>query len=183
MMKVVVLDGDGVINNIAAHDIQSAAEWKPLPGSLEAIAKLCQGGCRVFIAANYGGIGRGLLDYDTLFAMFERLQKLVSEMGGRIDGIFFAPEHPDQASEMRKPNPGMLQDLARRLQLNLDEMVMVGDGASDLDAALAAGVRPVLVRSGKGRRTEAEHHLKGVTVCDDLAAFAAQWLATHGPHH
>jgi D-glycero-D-manno-heptose 1,7-bisphosphate phosphatase len=126
MMKVVVLDGDGVINNIAAHDIQSAAEWKPLPGSLEAIAKLCQGGCRVFIAANYGGIGRGLLDYDTLFAMFERLQKLVSEMGGRIDGIFFAPEHPDQASEMRKPNPGMLQDLARRLQLNLDEMVMVG---------------------------------------------------------
>lgn len=176
-MKLVILDRDGVINEDSDEYIKSVAEWHPIPGSLEAVARLCQAGYRVYIASNQSGIGRGLFDYDALFAMNDRLQQLVAEAGGRIDGIEFAPEHPDDPTHLRKPNPGMLRDLARRLQVDLDEVCFVGDSTSDLEAARSAGARPVLVRTGKGRRTEMEHALPGVEVYDNLAGFTAALLA------
>lgn len=176
-MKLIILDRDGVINQDSEDFIKSVAEWKPLPGSLEAIGRLCQAGYRVYVASNQSGIGRELFDYDALFAMNDRLQQLVSEHGGRIDGIAFAPEHPDVAGPKRKPSPGMLKDLARRLQVPLDSVPYVGDSESDLAAARAAGARPVLVRTGKGRRTEMSPEAAGVPVFDDLAAFAADLLA------
>lgn len=176
-MKIVILDRDGVINEDSPNFIKSVAEWHPVPGSLEAIALLCQAGYRVFIASNQSGIGRGLLDFDALFAIHDRLQRAVAELGGRIDGIEFAPEHPDQASHKRKPAPGMLRDLARRLQISLDGVPFVGDSGSDLDAARAAGARPVLVLTGNGQRTKSKHDLDGVEVCDDLLAFARTHIA------
>ncbi|MGH8505375.1 MAG: D-glycero-beta-D-manno-heptose 1,7-bisphosphate 7-phosphatase [Stenotrophobium sp.] len=179
-MKLVILDRDGVINEDSDAYIKSVGEWQPIPGSLEAIARLCQAGYRVFIASNQSGIGRGLFDYDALFAINDRLQQLASELGGRIDGIEFAPEAPEQASDMRKPAPGMLKDLARRLQINLEGICFVGDKADDLEAARAAGACPVLVRSGRGARTEKEHDLKGARVFADLAAFATAFIAAGG---
>lgn len=179
-MKLVILDRDGVINEDSDDYIKSVAEWQPIPGSLEAIARLCQAGYRVYIASNQSGIGRGLFDYDALFAINDRLQHLAGELGGRIDAIEFAPETPEQASDMRKPAPGMLKDLARRLQINLEEVCFVGDKADDLEAARAAGARPVLVRSGRGARTEEVHDLKAVCVFDDLAAFVTAFLAAGG---
>lgn len=177
-MKLVILDRDGVINEESDAYIKSVAEWHPIPGSLEAIARLCQAGIRVFVASNQSGIGRGLFDYDALFAVNDRMQKAVGEFGGRIDGVEFAPDHPDQASEMRKPAPGMLKDLAKRLQINLDNVHFVGDKADDIAAARAAGAKPVLVRTGNGRKTEASANLDGVPVYDDLAAFVAATLAS-----
>jgi D-glycero-D-manno-heptose 1,7-bisphosphate phosphatase len=176
-MKLVILDRDGVINEDSDEYIKSVAEWHPIPGSLEAIARLCQAGFRVFVASNQSGIGRGLFDYDALFAVNDRLQKAAGEFGGRIDGIEFAPDHPDTASEMRKPAPGMLKDLAKRLQISLENVCFVGDKADDLTAARAAGARPVLLRTGKGRKTEKSADLDGVAVYDDLAAFAAAAIA------
>lgn len=178
-MKVLILDRDGVINEDSDEYIKSVAEWHPIPGSLEAIARFCQAGYRVFIASNQAGIGRGLFDYDALFAMNDRLQKLVGEFGGRIDGVEFAPEHPDQATDMRKPGPGMLKDIARRFQVSLEDVFFVGDSHGDLVAARSAGARPVLVRTGKGRRTEMNHDLEGAPVFDDLAAFARATLTAH----
>ncbi len=177
-MKLVILDRDGVINEDSEEFIKSVAEWRPIPGSLEAIARLCQAGFRVFIASNQSGIGRGMFDYDALFAMNDRLQKLVGELGGRIDGIEFAPDHPDQASDMRKPAPGMLKDLAKRLQVNLEDVAFIGDSKSDITAARAAGAKPVLVRTGKAKVAAAD--LKDVPVFDDLAAAAAQLIAVGG---
>jgi D-glycero-D-manno-heptose 1,7-bisphosphate phosphatase len=179
-MKLVILDRDGVINEDSDEFIKSVAEWHPIPGSLEAIARLCQAGYRVFIASNQSGIGRGYFDYDALFAMNDRLQKLVSELGGRIDGIEFAPDHPDQASDMRKPGPGMLKDIARRLQVSLDDVAFVGDNAADIEAARAAGARPILVRTGRGARTEKERAPAGVPIFDDLAQFATHFIAANG---
>lgn len=176
-MKLVILDRDGVINEDSDEYIKSVAEWHPIPGSLEAIARLCQAGYRVFIASNQSGIGRGYFDYDALFAMNDRLQKLVGELGGRIDGIELAPDHPEIASDLRKPAPGMLKDIARRLQISLDGVPFVGDSASDLAAARSAGAKPILVRTGKGFRTEKEHDLAGTPVYDDLAAFVRATLA------
>lgn len=177
-MKLLILDRDGVINEDSDAYIKSVGEWVPIPGSLEAMARLSQAGWKLFIASNQSGIGRGLFDYDALAAMHARLVSGVRALGGQIEGIAFAPEHPDEASEMRKPAPGMLRDIARRLQVSLDDVPFVGDSASDLLAAKAAGARPILVRTGKGRRTEAGHGLPGIPVYDDLAAFAAELLST-----
>ena len=173
-MKLVILDRDGVLNEESPDFIRSVAEWKPIPGSLEAVARLCHAGFRVFVASNQSGIGRGLLDYDTLFAIHDKLQRAVADLGGRIDAIAYAPEHPDQATEMRKPGPGMLLDIAKRLGVSLESTFAVGDSVRDIEAARAAGARPVLVRTGNGRK--AERQLKAAAdlrVYDDLAAFAA----------
>lgn len=177
-MKIVILDRDGVINEDSPHYVKSVAEWQPIAGSLEAIARLCQSGYRVFVVSNQSGLGQGLFDYDAFFAMNDRLQELLAEVGGRIDGIFFAPDHPQQATDQRKPAPGMLLDLAKRLGLNLEAVPCVGDSLRDIEASRAAGARPVLVRTGNGRKTEAEHPaaLKGVSVYDNLADFAVALL-------
>lgn len=176
-MKWVILDRDGVINHDSPEYIKSVSEWHPLPGSLEAIARLCQAGFRVFVATNQAGIGRGLFTYDELLQMFEHLQRAVATLGGRIEGVAFAPEHPDHASEMRKPAPGMLKDLARRLQLPLEGVWFVGDSATDLVAARAAGAQPVLVRTGRGRETEASEDDPHLLVFDDLAAAASALIS------
>lgn len=177
-MKIVILDRDGVINEDSPDHIRSAAEWLPIAGSLEAIARLSQAGWRVFIATNQSGLGRQLFDYDAFAAINERLQKLLAELGGRVDGIFFAPDHPDAPTPQRKPGPGMLLDLARRLGITLDGVPMLGDSWRDLQAARAAGARPVLVRSGNGRKTEQKHRheLDGIEVYDNLADFATALL-------
>ncbi len=176
-MKIVILDRDGVINEDSDDYIKSLAEWHPIPGSIEAIARLSQAGWRVFLATNQSAVGRGMMDFDELFAIHDRLQRLCAELGGRIDGIEYAPEHPDHASEMRKPAPGMLRDLARRLQIKLDGVPFIGDSYTDIECARAVGASPILVRTGKGRRTESKHDVSGVPVYDDLAQAAAALLA------
>jgi D-glycero-D-manno-heptose 1,7-bisphosphate phosphatase len=179
-MKIVILDRDGVINETAPVDyVKSVAEWHPIPGSLEAIAKLCQAGYRVFVVSNQAGIGRGLLDYEAFGAINGHMQKLLGELGGRIDCTFFAPDHPDFPSDKRKPAPGLLLDLAKRLNLNLELVPVVGDSLRDIEAARAANARPVLVRTGNGHSTEQDKGkaLRGVVVYDDLAAFASALIA------
>lgn len=179
-MKIVILDRDGVINEDSGDFVKSVSEWKPIPGSLEAIARLCHAGFLVYVAANQSGIGRGLFDYDALFAIHDKLQRSLADLGGRIEAIAYAPEHPDHATEMRKPNPGMLLDIGRRLGVPLARVHAVGDSMRDVDAALAAGCRPVLVRTGYGREAEKELGAKRekVAVYPDLAAFAAALIAT-----
>ncbi|MEC9364068.1 MAG: D-glycero-beta-D-manno-heptose 1,7-bisphosphate 7-phosphatase [Pseudomonadota bacterium] len=178
-MKIVILDRDGVINEDSPDYIKSLAEWRPIPGSLEAIARLCQSGFRVFVATNQSGLGQGLFDYDAFSSIHDRLQQQLAELGGRIDGIAFAPDHPDAPTAMRKPAPGMLLDLARRLNVSADLIPFVGDSWRDIEAARAARAQPILVRTGNGRRTETRHQaeLRGVAVYDDLAAYAGALIA------
>lgn len=172
-MKLVILDRDGVINEDSDDYIKSVAEWHPIPGSLEAIARLCQAGYRVFVASNQSGIGRGLFDYRALFDIHEHLQHALQALGGRVEAIAFAPAHPDEDSPKRKPAPGMLLDLAQRLQVDLAEVPFVGDSWSDIEAARAAGARPILVRSGKGQRTILKHDLSGIPCFENLAEFVS----------
>ena len=176
-MKWVVLDRDGVVNHDSSNYIKSAAEWQPIAGSIEAIARLTQAGWRVCLATNQAGLGRKLFDYDAFAAMNVKMQKLLAERGGRIDAVAFAPEHPDYATEMRKPNPGMLKDLARRLGAPLEGVWFVGDSEGDLGAARAAGMKPALVKSGNGAETAAKPVAQDVPVFDDLASFVSHLLA------
>lgn len=176
-MKWIVLDRDGVVNHDSPNYIKSAAEWQPIPGSIEAIARLTQAGWRVCLATNQAGLGRKLFDYDAFAAMNAKMQKLLAERGGRIDAVAFAPERPDQATELRKPNPGMLKDLARRLGAPLEGVWFVGDSEGDLGAARAAGMRPALVKSGNGAETATKPAAQDVPVFDDLASFVSHLLA------
>ncbi|MGH8687553.1 MAG: D-glycero-beta-D-manno-heptose 1,7-bisphosphate 7-phosphatase [Burkholderiales bacterium] len=173
-MKLVILDRDGTINQDSAQYIKSPAEWKPIKGSLEAIARLTQSGHRVVVATNQSGIARGLFDTATLNAIHDAMQRAVQQAGGRIDAIFFCPHAGEAACDCRKPKPGMLLEIGRRLNTPLEGVPMVGDSLRDLEAAAAAGARPVLVLTGKGRRTRDGGGLPpGTEVFPDLAAFAA----------
>ena len=174
-MKLVILDRDGTINHDSDQYIKSPAEWKPIKGSLEAIARLSQNGWRVVVATNQSGIGRGLFEMATLNAIHDTMHRAVHHAGGRIDAIFFCPHAGDANCECRKPKPGMLLEIARRMNVELEGVPMVGDSLRDLQAAAAAGARPVLVLTGKGRKTRDAGGLPaGTAVYPDLAAFAAQ---------
>ena len=174
-MKLVILDRDGTINHDSDHHIKSPAEWRPIDGSLEAIARLTQAGFRIVVATNQSGIARGLLDTGTLIAIHDTLQRAAALAGGRIDAFFFCPHAADSACKCRKPEPGMLLEVARRFNVSLENTYMVGDALRDVQAAAAAGARPVLVLTGRGRRTRDEGSLPpGTAVYEDLAAFAAQ---------
>lgn len=170
--KLVVLDRDGVINRDSPDYIKSPAEWQPLPGSLEAIARLNHAGWRVVVATNQSGIGRGLFDLDALFAIHDKMQRALADLGGRIDGIFYCPHAPDDDCECRKPAPGLLLDIERRLQSELNTVPVVGDSLRDLQAAVTAGARPILVRTGNGAGNEdkAREMFTDLAVYDDLAA-------------
>jgi D-glycero-D-manno-heptose 1,7-bisphosphate phosphatase len=176
-MKLVVLDRDGTINHDSDHYIKSPAEWKPIRGSLEAIALLTQNGYKVVVATNQSGIARGLFDMTTLNAIHDTMHKAVAQAGGRVDAVFFCPHAADANCECRKPNPGMLQEIGRRMNVTLAGVPMVGDGLRDLQAAAAVGAQPVLVLTGKGRRTQKDGGLpEGTRVFPDLAAFVADFL-------
>ena len=172
-MKLVILDRDGTINEDSDHYIKSPEELHPIEGSLDAIARLTQAGYRIVVATNQSGIARGLFDTATLIAIHTLLQRQAAQAGGRIDAFFFCPHAADSSCQCRKPQPGMLVEVARRFNVSLKDVYMVGDAQRDLEAAVAAGARPVLVLTGKGQKTQREGKLPPVTeVYDNLAAFA-----------
>lgn len=177
-MKIIVLDRDGVINFDSDQFIKKPEEWKPIPGSLEAIARLNESGWRVIVASNQSGVGRGLFDMDTLNAINEKMTKALGQVGGRLDAIFFCPHTADSTCDCRKPKPGMLLQIAERFNVELADVPCVGDGLRDLQAAAAAGAQPWLVLTGKGEATRASGELPpGTLVYPDLDAVAAALTA------
>jgi len=170
-MKLIILDRDGVINQDSDQFIKTPNEWKPIPGSLEAIARLTQSGFRVVVCSNQSGVGRGLLDMAALNAINDKMYKALAPLGGRIDALFYCP-HPAEANcACRKPKPGMFEDIARRFNTSLSGVPSVGDSLRDMQASVSAGCQPMLVLTGKGKKTRAAGDLpEGTRVFDDLAA-------------
>lgn len=170
-MKLVILDRDGVINHDSDKFIKNPDEWKPIPGSLEAIARLNQNGYRVVVATNQSGVGRGLFDMGALNAIHAKMHKALSQYGGRVDAVFFCPHAADSLCECRKPRPGLFRQIAERFHTDLDGVPAVGDSLRDLQAAVEAGCAPILVETGKGRKTLAAGGLPAATqTFPDLAA-------------
>jgi D-glycero-D-manno-heptose 1,7-bisphosphate phosphatase len=178
-MKLIILDRDGVINYDSDQFIKSPQEWRPIEGSLEAIALLNQFGWRVVVATNQSGVGRGLFDMDTLAAIHDKMHRSLAQTGGRIDAIFFCPHPADSKCACRKPKPGMLLEIASRFNVDLADVPVVGDSLRDLQAADVAGAQPVLVRTGKGTKTEADPALpRGARIYDNLAAMVRALTVT-----
>lgn len=170
-MNIVILDRDGVINQDSDQFIKSPDEWKPIPGSLEAIARLFQSDYQVVVATNQSGVGRGLFDMHTLNAIHDKMLRAVVHAGGRIDAVFFCPHATDANCECRKPKTGMLEEIAARFNVSLDRVPAVGDSLRDLQAAVAMGARSMLVLTGKGKKTQSKGGLPaGTQIYADLSA-------------
>lgn len=171
--RLVLIDRDGVVNEDSDDYVKSVAEWRPIPGSLEAIARLCAAGFTVAVVTNQSGVARGLFDCDTLDAVHAEMRRRVEAAGGRLAGVFVCPHGPDEGCACRKPAPGLLQEAARALGLPLEGAVFVGDKPADLEAARRAGCDFVLVRTGKGAAAVRDGRVPdSATVLDDLAAAA-----------
>jgi len=172
-MKLVILDRDGVINYDSSSYISSTDDWQPLPGSLEAIAKLTQAGYHVVVATNQSAIGRGLLEMATLNAIHDKMHRAAVQAGGRIDAVFYCPHSQEEDCQCRKPKAGLLEEISRRLNTDLKDVPCIGDALRDLQAAAAAGAQPVLVLTGKGEKTRHSGELPaGTKIYADLAAAA-----------
>ena len=178
-MKLVILDRDGVINYDSAQFIKSPDEWKPIPGSLEAIAELNQAGFRVVLASNQSGIGRGLFDMATLNAINDKMHRALAQAGGRIDAMFYCPHAAEANCRCRKPKPGMIEEIARRFGTDLDGVPSVGDSLRDLQAGVPLGALPILVRTGKGEATLANGGLPEGTLVFANLAEAAKYIISH----
>jgi len=178
--KLVILGRDGVLNLYRDDHVKEADEWQPLPGALEAVARLNQAGWHSVVATNQSGIGRGLVEMSSLNAVHQRMMHLLAEMGGRIDAVFFCPHTPEEQCSCRKPLPGLMRQIAERYGIEgaLSSVPMVCDTARDLQAAQAAGCEPHLVLTGRAATLTAEQLAASVAGIDrvevhaDLAAFA-----------
>lgn len=152
-MKLVILDRDGVINHDSAAYIKDPDEWKPIAGSLEAIARLTQASYHVVVATNQSGVGRGLFEMATLNAIHDKMHRAVNQAGGRIDAVFYCPHAEDANCSCRKPKPGLLEEVGHRFNVSLKGVPCIGDALRDLEAASAVGAQPILVLTGKGKKT------------------------------
>lgn len=175
-LKLVILDRDGTINEDSDEFVKSPDEWLPLPGALEAIARLNHAGWHVVVASNQSGLGRGLFDVSTLNAMHAKMHKLLAGVGGRVDAIFYCPHGPEDACRCRKPEPGLFEQIAERFGVDLRHVPAVGDSARDILAGVAVGCEPHLVLTGKGAayrgRSLPDSFPAQTRVHADLAAFA-----------
>lgn len=177
-MKLIILDRDGVINADSDQFIKSPDEWKPIPGSLEAIARLNQWGWRVVVASNQSGVGRGLFGMDTLNAINDKMVRSLAQAGGRLDAIFFCPHAADSTCDCRKPKSGLFQQIAERFNVDLTGVPCVGDSLRDLQAGVSMGCEPYLVLTGKGMKTREDPELPpGTKIFPDLDAVAAALTA------
>lgn len=175
--KLVILDRDGTINEDSDHFVKSPDEWIPLPGALQAIARLSQMGWQVVVATNQSGLGRGLFDIVALNAMHEKMKQLLAVEGGRIEAVFFCPHVASDMCHCRKPLPGLFEQIGERFRADLRDVPAVGDSLRDLQAAAAAGAQPHLVRTGKGLQTALRDDLpSGTVIHDDLSHFVDYWL-------
>nr|WP_272891892.1 D-glycero-beta-D-manno-heptose 1,7-bisphosphate 7-phosphatase [Stutzerimonas stutzeri] len=176
-VKLIVLDRDGVINEDSDAFVKTPDEWIPIPGSLGAVARLCEAGWTVAVATNQSGLARGLFDPMTLDDMHFKMQRLAMEEGGRFDLIVHCPHGPDDGCGCRKPLPGLFRQIANHFHLeHLQGVPVVGDSLRDLEAGIQLGAVPLLVRTGKGLKTEKGALPPGTLVFDDLAAVAEHLL-------
>ena len=153
MVKLVILDRDGVINKDSDAFVKSADEWIPIEGSIAAIARLSKAGFTVVVATNQSGVGRGLFQVSDLEAMHKKMHTMVKAAGGEIKTVVYCPHHPDDNCDCRKPKAGLITQIEQQLNISAKGAITIGDSLRDLQAGLKKGCIPVLVKTGKGQKT------------------------------
>ncbi len=185
VVKLVILGRDGILNDFRDDHVKAPDEWFPIPGALEAVARLNHAGWHTVVATNQSGIGRGMIDMAAVNAVHAHMYKSLMAVGGRVDAVFFCPHTPEDNCDCRKPKPGLMHDIAKRYGIELTHVPMVADTLRDLQAAAAAGCEPHLVLSGRAAGLGPDEvqgildQVPGSRVHDNLAAFAEHLLARH----
>jgi D-glycero-D-manno-heptose 1,7-bisphosphate phosphatase len=156
LRSAVFLDRDGVIVENRADYVKSLAEIKLIPGAVEALARLAQTNWLIVIVTNQAAIGRHIITRETAEAINGNVVQVITSAGGRVDGVYVCPHTPADGCTCRKPAPGLLLQAAAELGIDLAASVMIGDAVSDVQAALAAGVKPIFLRTGLAERLAAE---------------------------
>ena len=178
--KLIVLDRDGVINHDSENYIKTPEEWRPLNGSLDAIAALTAGGFRVVVVSNQSGIGRGLFSEAVLDAIHRKMTSAVEAAGGAIAGIYYCPHAPDDGCHCRKPRPGLLERIKDDFGVSLSKIPLIGDKVADMALARRVGARPILVLTGYGQATLASLNDTEGETFSDLASAASALLGERG---
>jgi D-glycero-D-manno-heptose 1,7-bisphosphate phosphatase len=182
-IKLVVFGRDGVLNHFRDDHVKAPEEWLPIPGALEAVARLNHAGWHSVVATNQSGIGRGMIDMSAVNAVHAHMNQRLMAQGGRFDAVFFCPHTPEDLCDCRKPLPGLLVEIGRRYTVDLAGVVVVGDTLRDLQGARAAGAEPHLVKSGRAAALGDDAvqamlaAVPGAQVHADLGAFADFLLA------
>ncbi|AFU99642.1 D-glycero-beta-D-manno-heptose 1,7-bisphosphate 7-phosphatase [Simiduia agarivorans] len=185
-LKLVILDRDGVINEDSDAFIKSESEWVPLPGAIDAMASLSKAGFTLVVATNQSGLARGLFDLDDLEAMHAKMAQLVESQGGALSAVFYCPHGPDDGCNCRKPKPGLIDAIEAEFDTSASGVPLVGDSLRDLEAGISKGCDPILVLTGKGRKTQASIEQQApdwankLVVCEDLAAAAHHIQTVYG---
>ena len=172
----VFLDRDGVINRNLAEYVKSLKDWVPLPGAIEAISNLSNAGHPVIIVTNQSAVSRKYCLESDVREIHQHLVHLVDMAGGKIDGIYYCPHHPDDECDCRKPRTGMLD--RARMELNLPSGgYLVGDASSDMEMGRRAGLKTILVLTGRGLNQieliRTEKHPLPWKVTEDLSSAAS----------
>lgn len=184
VMPFIILDRDGVINYDSDFYIKNPDEWIPIPGSLDAIARLNRHGFHVIVATNQSGVARGYYDIAMLDQIHEKLMRELAAVGGYVEEIFFCPHHPDDRCDCRKPKPGMLFQIQEKYSINLSDTFFIGDTYSDVQAAQTAGCKPILVLTSKGQLAlEKYPDLLSIPHFDNLSAAVDYVLAAQGKNN
>lgn len=182
LRSAIFLDRDGVIIENRADYVKSLSETKFIPGAVEALAQLARRDWLIVIVTNQAAIGRRIITQETADAINAYVIAAIVAAGGRVDGIYVCPHHPDEGCDCRKPAPGLLLQAAKDLDIDLKTSVMIGDAASDIQAAVAAGVKPIFVLTGLPERQARELALargQNAAVFDSLAAAASHLLKSN----
>jgi D-glycero-D-manno-heptose 1,7-bisphosphate phosphatase len=175
--RYVLLDRDGVINHDSDQYIKSPEEWRPIVGSLEAIALLNAKGYKVVVITNQSGLARGLFDLAMLDRIHAKMHRMASEKGAAIEAVYYCPHGPDSPCECRKPKPGLLRAFAADKGIKLKDIPFIGDSLRDVQAAEAVGAQPILVKTGKGQKTLDKNPGLNIPVFENLYD-AANYLAS-----
>ena len=185
--KLIILGRDGILNHFREDHVKAPSEWVPIPGALEAVARLNHDGWHVVVATNQSGIGRGMIDMAMVNAIHAQMNLALLAQGGRLDAVFFCPHTPEDGCACRKPLPGMMRDIGFRYGVDLAHVPMVVDTLRDLQAAEAAGCEPHLVRSGRAAGLapadvqQMVDKVPRTCVHADLGAFAEHLLRREHP--
>ena len=165
--KYIILDRDGVINYESPEFIKIADEWKPIPGSLDAIKKLNEKNYQIIVITNQSGINRKIINYSDFIKINLKMLKEVESIGGFITSIIYSPHTPDEKNIFRKPETGMFEEIARRLKFSLKNCYSIGDSPRDIEASILSGCQPIGVRTGNGLTIENDNRYK-IPIYDDL---------------
>lgn len=183
-MKLAILDRDGTLNELGSGFITTPDEWVALPGALEAVVRLNHAGWHVVVATNQPGLGRGLLDAQTLVAIHAKLHRQVVALGGRIDAVFYCPHAEGESCACRMPAPGLLEQICERYGLEGSQVLVAGSSPAIVQAASGLGAQLHMVCSGRSAHLPSDQALppgwpQGTRAHADLAALA-DWIEAQG---